>query len=101
MWSQSGLPTVPGWNAGNGDNGQTGTQDWASYYQAMPSNQVDWGSLAQQWIAMKTENTLPPQTFDEVEPPPPAPGEEQFNNAGRSIKIVFKDRYFVLNFCHT
>ena len=80
MWSQSGLPNVPGWNAGNGDHVPTGNQDWANFYQSMPANQVDWGSLAQQWIAMKTENTIPPQTFDDAEPPPPAPGEEQFTN---------------------
>ena len=80
MWSQSGLPSVPGWNAGNGDHAQSGSQDWASYYQSMPANQVDWGSLAQQWIAMKTENTLPVPAFDDTEPPPPAPGEEHFAN---------------------
>ena len=57
----------------------SGVQDWASYYQSMPTNQVDWGTLAQQWIAMKTENTnvLTPGVND-AEPPPPAPGEEQF-----------------------
>lgn len=77
MWPQAGASSNTGWDAGNG--GSSGAQDWASYYQAMPTSQVDWGSLAQQWISMKAENTNVPTLYgDEIEAPPPAPGEEQF-----------------------
>ena len=79
MWPQAGVPSGPGWNAGNGGCAGSGGQDWASYYQSMPTNQVDWGSLAQQWIALKTENTnVHTPRVNDAEPPPPAPGEEQF-----------------------
>ena len=77
MWPQAGMNSGPGWNAGNG--GSATGQDWATYYQSMPTNQVDWGSLAQQWISMKAENTnMMMPMLDDAEPPPPAPGEEQF-----------------------
>ena len=78
MWSQAGIGSAAGWNAGNGSVvAGEGAQDWASYYQSMPANQVDWATLAQQWIQMKTENTsmLAPG-LENAEPPPPAPGEE-------------------------
>ena len=52
MWPQAGVTSGSGWNTGNGGCAGSGVQDWASYYQSMPANQVDWGSLAQQWICL-------------------------------------------------
>ena len=77
MWPQPILTSGAGWNTGNEVSARGNPQDWATYYQSMPANQVDWGSLAQQWIAMKTENTsMVTPGLENTEPPPPAPGEE-------------------------
>ena len=39
-------PHLGGWSGGAMDQNQ-----WTTYYQTMPENQVDWAALAQQWIA--------------------------------------------------
>jgi arginine/serine-rich splicing factor 18 len=52
---------------------------WASYYQSMAPQQVDWASLAQQWIAMKTDMPEVPQPpAAPPQPPPPAYQESIF-----------------------
>eukprot|EP00094_Tigriopus_californicus_P005980 TCALIF_05761-PB protein Name:"Similar to ttc19 Tetratricopeptide repeat protein 19, mitochondrial (Danio rerio)" AED:0.21 eAED:0.21 QI:0/0.57/0.62/0.87/0.71/0.62/8/0/792 len=52
------------WNAWNG----------AAYYQALPAHTVDWASLAQRWIALKTNEpgAPPPPVFRPEVPPPTA-----------------------------
>ena len=66
MWPnfRSGLSAPPPPTQGPGGDGgawtpalSTASQNqWASYYQSVPSQQVDWASLAQQWIALKTDS---------------------------------------------
>jgi len=56
-------PGDDGWNPSLSSNTQN---QWASYYQNMAPQQVDWASLAQQWIAMKSQGP-------EMPPGPPQP----------------------------
>ena len=53
-------------------------QQASNYYQAMPTNQVDWAALAQQWIAIKGNDDVhqqPPPPMEQPQmpraPPPP------------------------------
>ena len=59
MWSGGGWGAPGG---GGGQPGWTGAQQ-AAFFQSMPTNQVDWAALAQQWIKMKepgSEGSPPP-----------------------------------------
>ena len=52
-------PHLGGWSGGAMDQNQ-----WTTYYQTMPENQVDWAALAQQWIANRgTAQHQPDQNY--------------------------------------
>lgn len=51
-----------------------GESQWAAHFQTMPTSQVDWAALAQQWIAMKgSSNYAPPPMQAQAPPPMPMP----------------------------
>lgn len=73
MWpgANGNMPPNPGGNSMWSAPGQNPMMEsqWTAHYQTMPTSQVDWAALAQQWIAMKgTDQHAPPPP-----PPPPAP----------------------------
>jgi len=82
MWNPgqpAGMPPSPfgaamsgGYGASSWNNAPQAPMEnqWTNYYQTMPASQVDWASLAQQWIAMKgTQHPSAPSTS--FAPPPP------------------------------
>ena len=63
---------VDGWSPALSSNTQ---HQWASYYQSMAPQQVDWAMLAQQWIQMKTDG--PEAAPGPPQPPLPPPMNQQ------------------------
>lgn len=80
-----------------------GESQWTAHYQTMPTNQVDWAALAQQWIAMKgSSNFAPPPMQAQVQhqPPPPMPApppppilsqSQSFQNEGGVANMDLED----------
>ena len=72
-------PPQPGGEGGWTPALSTNTQNqWASYYQSMAPQQVDWASLAQQWISMKSDGPPGaegsyPEMQHQAPPQPPLP----------------------------
>ena len=74
MWGNGGGHGGPGpgpWGNGGHPGPGGGQAGWPSEaaVQAMPHNTVDWAALAQQWIAMRGDNS----SHAPGPPPPPAP----------------------------
>jgi len=60
MWpGQNNGNVPPGMWSAPGHGAPMMESQWSAHYQQMPQNQVDWASLAQQWIAMK--DSMPPE----------------------------------------
>ena len=65
-----------GWSGPPNPSPAMDNNQWTSYYQTMPANQVDWAALARQWIAngpQPSQDQQQPSFSNEYPAPPPPP----------------------------